>query len=53
MLMIVTSKPERLTGVRGSLKTIAAAEMVMTSLNMPQMLRVTTLVRWRRLWREF
>jgi len=45
MLMIVMSRPERLTGVRGSWKTIAAADMVMTSLNMPQILRVTTLVR--------
>lgn len=42
MLPIVTARPEMLIGVRGSWKTIPAALMVMTSLNIPQMLKVTT-----------
>jgi hypothetical protein len=49
MLVIVTNRPEMLMGVSGSLKTIAAAEMVTTSLKMPQIERVTTDVLWRRL----
>ena len=46
---MVTQRPDILIGVRGSLKTIAAAEIVTTSLKMPQIERVTTDVRWRRL----
>lgn len=43
---MVTNKPLRLIGVNGSWKTMPAAEMVTTSLNMPQMLSVTTDVRF-------
>jgi hypothetical protein len=46
METIVTIRPEMLTAVRGSPKTIVATEMVRTSLKIPQMLRVTTEVRW-------
>lgn len=46
---MVTNSPEMLIGVRGSLNTIAAAEIVMTSLKIPQMERVTTEVRFRSL----
>lgn len=42
---MVTTKPLKLIGVNGSWKTMPAAEMVTTSLNMPQMLSVTTDVR--------
>ena len=45
MLAIVTSKPEILIGVKGSWKTIPAAEIVITSLKIPHMLSVTTEVR--------
>lgn len=43
---MVTNKPLTLIGVNGSWKTMPAAEMVTTSLNMPQMLSVTTEVRF-------
>lgn len=43
---MVTNKPLTLIGVNGSWKTMPAAEMVTTSLKMPQMLRVTTDVRF-------
>jgi len=39
-----------LIGVRGSPNTIVAAEIVTTSLKIPQIERVTTEVRWRSLW---
>lgn len=39
-----------LMGVRGSLNTMVAAEIVITSLKMPQMDRVTTEVRFKSLW---
>lgn len=42
---MVTTKPLTLIGVNGSWKTMPAAEMVTTSLNIPQILRVTTDVR--------
>jgi hypothetical protein len=45
----VTNSPDMLTGVSGSWKMSAAAEMVMTSLKMPHIDRVTTEDRWSRL----
>ena len=48
MLPIVTTNPVRLIGVSGSLKTRLAVVMVTTSLKMPQMLSVTTEVRFSR-----
>ena len=48
MLAIVTISPLTLIGVNGSWKTIPAAEMVTTSLKIPQILSVTTDVRFRR-----
>ena len=46
MLMMVTSKPLTFTIDNSSWNTIPAALIVTTSLKMPQMLSVTTLVRW-------
>ena len=42
---MVTARPAKLIGVRGSWKTIPAAVMVTTSLKIPQILSVTTEVR--------
>lgn len=47
MAPMVMMRPETLIGVSGSWKTMPAALMVMTSLKMPQMLRVTTEERLR------
>ena len=46
MLEIVTASPEMLTGVSLSPNISPAADIVSTSLNMPQTLKVTTLVRF-------
>lgn len=48
MLKMVTTSPVKLIGVSGSLKIKLAVVIVTTSLKMPQMLSVTTLVRFRR-----
>ena len=48
MLAIVTNRPLTLMGVNGSSNTMPAAEMVTTSLKIPQMLNVTTDVRFNR-----
>eukprot|EP00914_Ancora_sagittata_P007882 GHVO01015509.1.p2 GENE.GHVO01015509.1~~GHVO01015509.1.p2 ORF type:complete len:104 (-),score=8.75 GHVO01015509.1:182-493(-) len=45
---MVINKPEILIGVKGSWKTMPAADIVTTSLKMPQILRVTTEVRCKR-----
>lgn len=49
MAIMVTKRPEMLIGVSGSLNTMAAAEIVITSLKMPQIDRVTTEVRFKSL----
>lgn len=49
MAIIVTNRPEMLIGVSGSLNTMAAAEIVITSLKMPQIDSVTTEVRFKSL----
>ena len=48
MLTIVTSRPNALIGVRCSFKVMLAADTVSTSLKMPQMDNVITLVRLSR-----
>ena len=48
MLLIVTTKPVTLTAVSWSWNTTPAALIVMTSLNIPQMLNVTTDERFKR-----
>lgn len=48
MLTIVTSRPNTLIGVSCSPKVMLAADTVSTSLKMPQMDNVTTLVRFKR-----
>lgn len=48
MLPIVTRRPVKLIGVSGSWNTMFAVVMVTTSLKMPQILSVTTLVRFSR-----
>jgi hypothetical protein len=47
MLLIVITNPAKLTGVSLSWKMMPAALIVTTSLNMPQILNVTTEERFR------